>query len=337
MVHLSFFHAMHRPAPLPQLFLPEKRSDCIHRRPGCFVSKAYVIDKVLPTTVVGSYPVVKGSGLRSIFDPLHAAVETAVADQIGAGIDIISDGQVRGDMISAFASKLPGIRDQEVIGKIQPAAGAITVNDTKYALSKFPEVKGIITGPSTLSHGLHLSSHMYRNKEEVALDLAAALIIEARSLETAGVTLLQIDEPILSTGIADLGIGRQAVETIVSSVRIPTCMHVCGNTAGVIDDLLKFNVSILDLEFSNNLPNLETISRRDLTGKMLGFGCVDSSSEVVETVPEIKKRIGKAVEYFDPKILLIDPDCGMRMRSRESAYRKLKNMCDAAREVRTAL
>jgi 5-methyltetrahydropteroyltriglutamate--homocysteine methyltransferase len=286
---------------------------------------------------VGSYPVVKSRGLRSLFDPLHSAVETAVADQIGAGIDIISDGQVRGDMITAFASKLPGVRDQDVIGKIQPAAGAITVTDTKYALSKFPKVKGIITGPSTLAHGLHISTPMYRNKEELALDLAAALIVEARSLETAGVTLLQIDEPILSTGIADLAIGKQAVEMIASAVRIPVCMHACGNIANVIDEILKYNVSVLDFEFSNNQANLDIISRRDLTGKMLGYGCVDSSMEDIETVPEIRKRIEKAVEYFDPKILLIDPDCGLRMRSRESAYWKLKNMCDAAKEVRIAL
>jgi 5-methyltetrahydropteroyltriglutamate--homocysteine methyltransferase len=301
------------------------------------MSKAYFINKVLATTVVGSYPVVKSGGLRSIFDPLHSAVETAVADQINAGIDIISDGQIRGDMITAFASKLPGVREQEVIGKIQPASGAITVADTKYALSKFPKVKGIITGPSTLAHGLHLSTPMYRNKEELALDLAAALVVEARSLEAAGVTLLQIDEPILSTGIADLAIGKQAVELIASSVHIPTCMHVCGNIANVIDEVLKYNVNVLDLEFSNNQANLDIISRRDLTGKMLGYGCVDSSSEDIEGVPEIRKRIEKAVEYFDPKILLIDPDCGMRMRSREAAYWKLKNMCDAAKTVRLAL
>jgi 5-methyltetrahydropteroyltriglutamate--homocysteine methyltransferase len=301
------------------------------------MSKAYFINKVLATTVVGSYPVVKGGGLRSLFDPLHSAVETAVADQIGAGIDIISDGQVRGDMIGAFASKLPGVKGQDVIGKIQPAAAAITAADTKYAISKFPKVKGIITGPSTLAHGLHISTPMYRNKEELALDLAAALVIEARSLEAAGVTLLQIDEPILSTGIADLAVGKQAVELITSSVRVPTCMHVCGNLANVLDELLKYNVNVLDFEFSKNPSNLDILSRRDLSGKMLGYGCVDSSSDEIETVHEIKKRIEKGVEYFDPKILLIDPDCGMRMRSRESAYWKLKNMCDAAREVRIAL
>lgn len=301
------------------------------------MSKGYFINKVLATTVVGSYPVVKTGGLKSLFDPLGGAVETAVGDQIGAGIDIISDGQVRGDMIGAFTSKLPGIREQEVIGKIQPAAAAITAQDTKYALSKFPKVKGIITGPTTLAHGLHISTPMYRNKEEVALDLAAALVVEARALEASGVALLQIDEPILSTGIADLATAKQAVELIGSSVRIPICMHVCGNLGNVLDEILKFNVNVLDFEFSKNPGNLDILSRRDLDGKMLGYGCVDSASEEVETMHEIKKRIEKAVEYFDPKILLIDPDCGLRMRSRESAYWKLKNMCDAAKEVRIAL
>ncbi|MDD4136546.1 MAG: methionine synthase [Methanoregula sp.] len=301
------------------------------------MSKGYFINKVLATTVVGSYPVVKGGGLKNLFDPFHSAVETAVTDQIGAGIDIISDGQVRGDMIGAFASKLPGVKEQDVTGKIQPAAAAITVADTKYAIAKFPKVKGIITGPSTLAHGLHISTPMYRNKEELALDLAAALVVEARSLEAAGVTLLQIDEPILSTGVADLAIGKQAVEQIASSVRVPTCMHVCGNIANVIDEILKFNVTVFDFEFSKNQANLDILSRRDLTGHMLGYGCVDSSSDEVETVPEIKKRIEKGVEYFDPKIMLIDPDCGMRMRSRESAYWKLKNMCEAAKEVRLEL
>jgi 5-methyltetrahydropteroyltriglutamate--homocysteine methyltransferase len=299
--------------------------------------KDYFIDKVLATTVVGSYPVVKGSGLRSLFDPLHTAVETAVADQIAAGIDIISDGQVRGDMILAFASKLPGVKGQEVIGKVQPASGPITVGDTKYALAKAPKVKGIITGPTTLAHGLHISTPMYRNKEELALDLAAALVPEAKALEAAGITLLQIDEPIFSTGMADLAIGKQAIEIITTALRIPTCMHVCGNLGNVLDEILKFNVNVLDFEFSNNPANLDLLSRRDLAGRMIGYGCVDSSIDKIESVAEIKKRIEKGIEIFDPRIMLLDPDCGMRMRSREAAYWKLKNLADAAKEVRLAL
>jgi len=301
------------------------------------MAKAYFINKVLATTVVGSYPVVKGGGFLSLFDPLRPAVETAVGDQLAAGIDIISDGQVRGDMIGAFASHLPGIREQEVIGKVQPANGPITVPDTKYAISQAPKVKGIITGPTTLAHGLHIATPMYRNKEELVPDIAAALLVEARALEAAGVALIQIDEPILSTGIADLNVARQAVEQITAGLHTPVCMHVCGSLGNVIDEILKFNVNVLDFEFANNPANLDLLSRRDLTGKMLGFGCVDSTTDRIESTAEIKKRIEKGVETFDPKIMLIDPDCGMRMRTREAAYAKLKYMCDAAKEVRLAL
>jgi 5-methyltetrahydropteroyltriglutamate--homocysteine methyltransferase len=299
--------------------------------------KAYFINKVLATTVVGSYPVVKGSGITSLFDPLHSAVETAVSDQITAGIDIISDGQVRGDMIQVFAGKLPGIRGQEVIGKVQPPTGSITTGDAKYALKKAPLVKGIITGPSTLAHGLHISTPMYRNKEELALDLAAALVVEARSLEAAGITLLQIDEPIFSTSAADLAVGKQAVERITAAVRVPSCMHVCGNLGNVIDDILKINVNVLDFEFSKNPANLSLFGSRDLSGRMIGYGCVDSTTEAVESVAEIRKRIEQGVEVFGARALLVDPDCGLRMRSRESAFWKLKNMAEAAREVRLAL
>jgi 5-methyltetrahydropteroyltriglutamate--homocysteine methyltransferase len=273
----------------------------------------------------------------SVFDPLRPAVETAVGDQIAAGIDIISDGQVRGDMIGVFTSKLPGIRDQQVVGKVQPAAGPITVADTKYAISKAPKVKGIITGPTTLAYGLHISTPMYRGKDDLVPDLAAALLSEARALEAAGVTLLQIDEPILSTGIADLSVAKQAIDSITAGLRTPVCLHVCGGLGNIIDELLKFNVNVFDFEFANNEANLDLLSRRDLGGRMLGYGCVDSATDRIESTAEIRKRIEKGVETFDPKILLIDPDCGLRMRTREAAYAKLKYMCDATKEVRLAL
>jgi 5-methyltetrahydropteroyltriglutamate--homocysteine methyltransferase len=124
---------------------------------------------------------------------------------------------------------------------------------------------------------------------------------------------------------------------ITSAVHVPTCMHVCGGIGNVIDELLKYNVTVFDFEFSTNQANLDIISRRDLTGHMLGLGCLDNTSDEVESVAQIRRNIEKGVEYFDPKILLIDPDCGMRMRTREAAYWKLKNMCEAAKEVRLAL
>jgi len=293
-----------------------------------------LMSRLLPTTVVGSYPVVKGSGIFALVDPLKHAVEVAVADQVAAGIDIISDGQVRGDMIRAFTSRLPGIRGSSVVGKVQPARQPITVGDTKYALSRHPKVKGILTGPSTLAHGLAVETPFYRNKDELVLDLAQALAVEAAYLESAGVTVLQVDEPIFSTGAANIAVGLEAVNAIVARLRIPVCLHVCGGLSAVIDDVLQANVAIFDFEFANNPGNLDLLSEKDLRGRMIGYGCVDSADPAVESVETIRKRIEAGVDVFSPEVMLIDPDCGLRMQSRDAALGKLKNMVAAAGMVR---
>ncbi|KDE54658.1 methionine synthase [Methanoculleus sp. MH98A] len=289
---------------------------------------------LLPTTVVGSYPVVKGSGLFARMDPLKHAVEVAVADQIGAGIDIISDGQVRGDMIRAFTSHLPGIRGSSVVGKVQPAARPITLADTKYALSRHPKVKGILTGPSTLAHGLSIETPFYRNKDELVLDIAQALAVEANYLQDAGVALIQVDEPIFSTGAANLAVGREAVNAIAGRLRVPASLHVCGNLGNVIDDVLRINVAAFDFEFANNPGNLEVLSEKDLGGRMIGYGCVDSADPGVESIETIKKRLEAGIDVFSPDTMLVDPDCGLRMQTRDAALGKLKNMVVATGEVR---
>ena len=289
---------------------------------------------LLPTTVVGSYPVVKGSGLFARMDPLKHAVEVAVADQIGAGIDIISDGQVRGDMIRAFTSHLPGIRGSSVVGKVQPATRPITLADTKYALSRHPKVKGILTGPSTLAHGLSIETPFYRNKDELVLDLAQALAVEANYLQDAGVALIQVDEPIFSTGAANIAVGREAVNAIAGRLRVPASLHVCGNLGNVIDDVLRINVAAFDFEFANNPGNLEVLSEKDLGGRMIGYGCVDSADPGVESIETIKKRLEAGIDVFSPDTMLVDPDCGLRMQTRDAALGKLKNMVVAAGDVR---
>jgi methionine synthase (B12-independent) (EC 2.1.1.14) len=293
-------------------------------------------DKLFPTTVVGSYPVMKAVSLRSFLDPLHSAVERAVTDQIAAGIDIISDGQVRGDMISVFTSQLPGIRGQVVTGKVLPPAQPVTLGDTRYALTRYPEVKGILTGPSTLAHGLRIGTPMYRNREELIYDLSLALASEARALDRAGVTMIQIDEPIFSTGAADLEVGRRAIEMLTSDLKAPISLHVCGELIDVIDAILAIPVSMYDFEFSASQENLEIVSAKDLKGRLIGYGCVDTSDPVVESASVIQKRIEKGLQVLDPDRMVIDPDCGMRMLSRDSAFHKLKHMVEASRAMRIA-
>lgn len=288
----------------------------------------------LPTTVVGSYPVVPGKGISRFLDPFSYSVRVAVEDQITAGIDLISDGQVRGDMVRAFTSHLPGIRGQEVIGKILPASGAITLRDTRYALSRHRWVKGILTGPTTLSHALHLSTRMYRNRNDVALDLAKALKAEASFLEQAGVCMIQVDEPILSIGAADLESARDALDIVISSLSIPVSLHVCGDLSDVVDFLLAMHVDVLDIESAKCPGNLDLFDRRELSGRRVGLGCVDSTSTDVESIEAIRTRIHHGIDLLGPEALLIDPDCGLRMLPRESASMKLTRMAAAAREVR---
>ena len=292
---------------------------------------------LLPTTVVGSFPVQRGSGLLSLLDPLKHAVKVAVEAQVTAGIDIISDGQVRGDMIQAFTRHLPGIRGQEVVGKVLPASGPITVPDTRYACSRHPCVKGILTGPTTLSHGLHIRTPNYRDRTECALDLAAALAPEARALEKAGACMIQVDEPILSTGAAPLDAGKAAFSRVTSDLKVPVCLHVCGDLSTVIDTLLEFPVSVIDIECAKSPENLELLDGTSLKGMKVGVGCIDSSSPGIESVPEIKARIRHAVEVLGPGNILIDPDCGLRMLPMDAAVGKLTHMVIAVREVRKEL
>jgi 5-methyltetrahydropteroyltriglutamate--homocysteine methyltransferase len=294
-------------------------------------------DLLLPTTVVGSYPVVIRKGLFRVLDPYRSAVTNAVNDQLAAGIDIISDGQVRGDMVQIYTSSLPGIRGNEVVAPVQAASGPITLRDIRYALTKAPRVKGIITGPTTLSFALHLSTPAYRNREDLAMDLARALAGEAVYLQEAGVTIIQFDEPILSTGAASMEAAREAIQTMAGQLHIPVSLHVCGSLHGIVDQLIEMPVDILDFEFSRSPENLAICGDSDFGDKMIGFGCVDSSRPDIETVDLIRRRIEMGISTLSPERLLIDPDCGLRMLDQYAALEKLVRMVRAVQEVRESL
>ncbi|MDR2854586.1 MAG: methionine synthase [Methanomicrobiales archaeon] len=296
---------------------------------------------LLPTTVVGSYPVVPAQTryerARYIMDPQKASVSIAVQDQKSAGISIISDGQVRGDMIETFSSKLPGIREKNVVGSVKPATHYITTADTKYAISKHPFVKGIITGPSTLTYGLHLQTSSYRNKKELTADITASLLHEAKGLLQAGVCILQLDEPIFSTGVCDLSIGRETIQRFRDEISLPLCLHVCGPIHTIIDEYVSMPVDILDFEGTQEAENLSVLSQKELMGKYIGYGCIDTTKPVLESVHEIILRIEQALEYIPPQKILLDPDCGMRMLPHEVAYEKIIRLCTAAKSVRESI
>ncbi len=289
------------------------------------------------TTVVGSYP----AGITiNTEDDVRKAIEIAVADQDKLGVQIISDGQVRSDMVGIFAMNMKGYKKvgarYHITGRIEVPDKPATVDDYRYAkkLSK-KKVKGIITGPTTMAKSSVVdSSSPYKSNTdpELIFDLAYAQAAEARALMQAGAEVIQIDEPFFSVD-ADLETGIKAVNIVAKNIELPA-MHVCGDIRPIFKKLLGTNVKILDHEFSVS-KNLDVMDKGliESYGKIIGFGCLDSTTNTVESVEQIEKTIRAGIEKIGKKNMWIDPDCGMRMRTREAASAKLQNMVEAVRRI----
>jgi len=320
------------------------------------------------TTVVGSYPSSaqepnsissKLSALSGSYDSYRPAVEHAVKKQVEAGIEIISDGQVRGNLVEIFARAVPGMAwedgNSKIKGKISYINYSIGANDLKIALKtakkiskdfkagaqvlsggKFQDgvkgVKGIITGPTTLVLSSRLEGFYNRhNRDKAILDLAMTLRRELKFLENAGAAVIQVDEPFLSTGMADVENARKAIKIMCQDLKVPLAMHVCGDVTEVFPKLVNFPVDIIDCEFAGIGKNLKVLEKTDIGDMKLGFGCVDTKIEKVESPETISKLIEKGIELVGEEKMILDPDCGMRMLSEQAAFQKLKNMKEAIR------
>ncbi len=291
------------------------------------------------TTVVGSYPT--GISVQSE-DDARRAIEIAVNDQIKAGISIISDGQVRADMIGIFAQNMHGYAYESgryrIVGRIESPNTPATVQDYLYAKKVAggkAVVKGIVTGPTTMAMSSVLDkSSPYKSSAdpELIYDLAYAQAAEVRALARAGADIIQIDEPFFSVD-ADLETGIKAVNIVAKAAETPV-MHVCGDIRPIFTKLLEANVRVLDHEFAIS-KNLEAMDREliEAHGKIIGYGCLDTKSDIVESPEAVEVMIRKGIEKIGKTNMWIDPDCGMRMRTKEAAFAKLSNLVQAVRHI----
>jgi 5-methyltetrahydropteroyltriglutamate--homocysteine methyltransferase len=308
----------------------------------------------MKSTVVGSFPVeVKEASsskdkLLSVlgaYDPFKQSIKDSVIAQLDAGVDIVSDGQVRGDMVSIFTQYIPGMKivdgNTEIVSKIRNPTQEISVKDLQYAKKvmkdyyngNIPEgkgVKGIITGPNTIVHSSRIAG-FYRNKEDAIIDLAHCLKHEVDAIaKKVRPVYIQIDEPFLSTGMVDMKTAREAIDILHDGLEIPLAMHVCGILKDAFKDIARFNVDILDFEFAGNSVNLGVLEENYnlIADKKLGFGCVDSSVNTVDDIDDIDGLVSKAIEIVGKDNLLLDPDCGLRRAPKDVAFEKLKLMND---------
>jgi len=260
----------------------------------------------------------------------------AVSDQLEAGVDLVSDGQTRYDMIEYFARAIEGYTydgKSVLSGKIGRGKPDEFVSDFRLAHSIAPRVKGLITGPVTLVFSTRIKAPYsgYRD-EQVYLDTADALLDIARALEADGAEWIQIDEPYLSVG-APMEIARHAVERLALGLHVPVAMHVCGTVGKILPQLLTWQgISLLSHGFMGD-KNDDVLLSEELrqSDKMLGLGCIDTKSPEVETEDAVAALIQRGLELLPPERLVLHPDCGLRMLPRDAVQRKLKVMTSAAR------
>lgn len=306
----------------------------------------------MKSTVVGSFPVevkkatsTKNKLLSALgaYDSFKQSIEDSVIAQLDAGVDIISDGQVRGDMVSIFTQYIPGMKIEDgntvIVSKIRNPTQEISVKDLKYAKKvmnnyydgNIPEgcgVKGIITGPTTIVHSSRIQS-FYKNKEDAIIDLAHSLKHEVDAIaQKVEPVYIQIDEPFLSTGMVDMKTAREAIDILHDGLELPLAMHVCGILKDAFKDISRFNVDILDFEFAGNNVNLGVLEENAslVSNKKIGFGCVDSSVNTVDDINDIDELVTKAIDIVGKDNLLLDPDCGLRRAPKDVAFEKLRLM-----------
>ena len=303
------------------------------------------------STVVGSFPVdIKKAettkdkilNVFGAFDPYKLAIKEAVISQLDAGVDIVSDGQVRGDMVNSFTQFIPGMKMEHnstvITSKIKNPVKEITVDDLKFAKKvinnyydgNVPQnkgVKGIVTGPSTIVYSSRIES-FYKNKDDAIIDLAHSLKSEVNAICKVEPKYIQIDEPFLSTGMVNLKTAREAISILTEDATVPMGMHICGNLNEVFKQLTTFKVDILDFEFAGNDVNLKVLEDNInlVKNKKIGFGCLDTSVNEVDSYETTKNLVLKGVELLGKDNILLDPDCGLRKASKEVAVSKLKLM-----------
>jgi 5-methyltetrahydropteroyltriglutamate--homocysteine methyltransferase len=330
------------------------------------------MSELLPTAVVGSYSMpgwlerVKNDYLlrrmsRHDFDEIHdMAVKAAIKDQEVAGVDVITDGELRRDnMIDHFAARLPGAQidhaskkfyydfyDSVVRARI-PVAPMGLVEEFRF-LRRFTDrrTKFSVTGPHSLVK--RIRNEHYPTEEALALDIARVMNLELQEIVRAGATEIQIDEPYYSGFPEDLGWGIAAINALVDGVQARLGLHVCyGNRYGkpswegsyryLFPAVLGARVHQLTLEFGRRGEGDVHLFKEFDVPFTLGLGVIDVKTHDVETPAIVAERIRQALAIVPAERLAVNPDCGLLHLPRDVAFAKLGAMVEGTRLVRREL
>ena len=339
---------------------------------------------LLPTMLVGSFPqpewLIDRAKLAGRFPPRVRARElwripepflaeakddatiVAIRAQEEAGIDIITDGEIRRESYSnRFATALEGVDldnpgtalDRSghpnpvprVVGKIRRLR-PVEVDDLRFLKAHTTRpVKITVPGPFTMAQQAQIDAYG-GSRELAAMDYAAAVNEEIKDLFAAGADVVQIDEPYMQARPEEArAYGLKALNRALEGVTGTTAVHICFGYAAIIHarpEAYSFlpelaGCSCRQVSIETAQSNLDCSVLSTLPGKKIVLGVIDLSKHEVESPETVAARIRRALPYVAAENLIVAPDCGMKYLPRESAIGKMKSMVAGAAIVRAEL
>jgi 5-methyltetrahydropteroyltriglutamate--homocysteine methyltransferase len=335
---------------------------------------------LLPTSLVGSYAqpdwLIDRKKLAGRFPPRVRAKELwrvapeflaqaqddatiiAIRDQERAGLDIITDGEMRRESYSnRFATALEGVdidnpgtaldrsghpnpvpRVAGKVGRKHP----VEVDDVRFLRANTDRaIKMTVPGPFTMSQ--QAQNDFYNDEEEMALDYAAAVNAEIKDLFAAGADIVQIDEPYMQARPEKARkYGLKALNAALDGVKGTTAVHICFGYAAVIhvrpsgySFLPEFaNSSIQQVSIETAQSKLDCSVLEKLPGKTIILGTLDLSDMSIETPETVAARIRRALPYVPAERIVVAPDCGLKYLPRDVAFGKMQAMVEGTKIVR---
>jgi 5-methyltetrahydropteroyltriglutamate--homocysteine methyltransferase len=343
-----------------------------------------VTETLLPTTVVGSYPQpdwlidrerlthlppvrTRARDLWRVPEPWleeaqDDATRLAIRDMEEAGIDIVTDGEIRRESYSnRFATALSGVdldNPAEVRGRssgsvvvVPRIVGPIRrlrpveVRDVEFLRRHTARaIKITLPGPFTMSR--QAKDEFYHDDEALVMDYAAAVNAELRDLKAAGADVVQLDEPWLEARADEARrLALPAIDRALDGIAGPTALHLCFGYAYVarnkpnrysfLDELTATRIDQISIEAAQ--PGLDLADLDRLGGKTVIFGVIGMDDPRPETPEIVAGRIRAALEHVAPERLIPAPDCGMKYIPRDTAFAKLRALAAGAAIVRREL
>jgi 5-methyltetrahydropteroyltriglutamate--homocysteine methyltransferase len=329
---------------------------------------------ILPTSVVGSYSVpewlerlktdyyqrrISGQYMDDINE---VAIKAALKDQERAGVDIVSDGELRRDNdLDYFLARMPGVDIPHAAKTfyydyydayvehpipVDDNASLGLVNDLQFTLTYTDRpVKFSLTGPYSLAR--RVRNDAYSQMDDLVLAFARVLNREARALAAAGAAVLQIDEPFLAGYPEDVALAVKAINQVYEGVEGPSrAVHVCygnryarpvweGHYEFLFPTILDAHVDQLVLEFARKgYQDLELFKKYPSRSLRLGLGVIDVKNPDAEPADLIAARVRQALQVLPADRIMVNPDCGLRHLPADLARAKLRAMSEGTALVR---